>query len=156
MRNIAAAVLFLFIALMPLTAPAATDDDVRAVIGMLFDAMREGDAEKLHNVFHPQARLLTVVTHDGETKLHEGSVDAFAQAVSAPHDAVWDERIWNVRIQIDNGLAVAWMNYGFWLGETFSHCGVDAFELLHTASGWKIFQLTDTRQHEGCELPDDS
>lgn len=126
---------------------------VREIIDRIFDAMREGDAVKLRTAFHPQARLLTITERDGKTMLHEGSIEDFAKAVGEPHDAVWDERIWNVRIDIDGNLAAAWMDYGFWLGETFSHCGVDAMQLLRTEKGWQVFQLVDTRRAKGCDLP---
>jgi hypothetical protein len=46
-----------------------------------------------------------------------------------------------------------WAKYAFFLGDRFSHCGIDAFQLHQTADGWKIFQLTDTQRSEGCEMP---
>ena len=41
------------------------------------------------------------------------------------------------------------------MGKRFSHCGVDAFQLVKTAAGWKIFQLSDTRRKEKCEIPEE-
>jgi hypothetical protein len=43
-----------------------------------------------------------------------------------------------------------WTEYDFHLGTNFSHCGIDAFQLLKTSAGWKIVALSDTAQREGC------
>jgi hypothetical protein len=42
------------------------------------------------------------------------------------------------------------MEYRFYVGERFSHCGVDSFHLVRTADGWRIVDLADTRRREGC------
>lgn len=87
--------------------------------------------------------------------LHLVSVDQFLEAVGTPHDEVWDERIWDVSIDVDDRLAAAWMKYAFIIGEQFSHCGVNAFQFFHGEDGWKIIQITDTRRMDACDLPDD-
>ncbi len=62
--------------------------------------------------------------------------------------------IWDPKIEIDGNLAQAWTQYAFYVGKKFSHCGVDAFQLFKGTDGtWKIFQLADTRQKEGCKIP---
>lgn len=71
----------------------------------------------------------------------------------APHDAVWDERIWDTQVRIDGNLASVWTKYAFYLGPQFSHCGIDHFLLFRRAEGWKIIHLADTRRREGCEMP---
>jgi hypothetical protein len=42
------------------------------------------------------------------------------------------------------------VDYSFFAGPRFSHCGIDAFQLFRGPGGWKIFQLTDTRRRTGC------
>ncbi|HYJ79808.1 MAG TPA: hypothetical protein VEW03_09420 [Longimicrobiaceae bacterium] len=82
------------------------------------------------------------------------SVDAFVRAVGTPHTETWDERISGLEVRIDGPLATAWMNYTFYLDGRLSHCGVNAFQLARTPTGWKTIQITDTRRREGCpELP---
>ncbi len=85
--------------------------------------------------------------------LREDAIDAFVAAVGTPHDEVWDERIWNVQVRVDGNLATAWMDYAFYLGERFSHCGVNAFQLFRGPEGWRIIQIADTRRREGCQTP---
>lgn len=118
----------------------------------MFDAMRAGDSATLATVFHPEARMMsTFYDPAGAPQLRMGSVKAFLTAVGTPHDQVWDEKIWSYDIQVDQTLATAWTPYAFFAGENFSHCGVNAFQLTKTAAGWKIMQVMDTRQREGCQ-----
>jgi hypothetical protein len=135
--------------------PSADSLEVRAVIDVLFDGMRAGDSSAVRTALHPKARFMTTLVRDGVPVLHDGGVQGFVEAVGRPHDEIWDERIWNVSIHIDGLLASAWMDYAFFLGSEFSHCGVNAFQFFKAADGWKVIQITDTRRTEDCELPDD-
>ena len=130
-------------------------DDVRLVIDALFDGMRSGDSSAVRAVLHPDARFMTTLIRNGTPILHEGGVDGFVEAVGAPHEQMWDERIRNVTIQVDGLLAAGWMDYAFFLGDGFSHCGVNAMQFFKAADGWKVIQITDTRRSQGCDLPDD-
>lgn len=135
----------------PASAQSEDEAAVRAVITRLFDGMRAGDGSVLSQVFAPGARLQTAaVRRDGTPALMSMAVDSFAAMVSQPRDFVLDERIdaWDVRI--DGPLAVVTVDYSFYAGPRFSHCGIDAFQLFKSAEGWKIFQLTDTRRTTGC------
>ena len=78
-------------------------------------------------------------------------------AVGSPHDVVWDERIWDVRIDVRDNLAAAWMDYAFFAGDQFSHCGVNAMQFARNADGeWKLIHLADTRRApDACDLPDE-
>jgi ketosteroid isomerase-like protein len=128
------------------------EDAVRAVVDGLFDAMRAGDSAAVRALFHPDARLISVGIREGVPALRaEASIDGFVEAVGTPHDEVWDERLDDVEIRVDGPLASVWTDYAFFLGETFSHCGVDAFLLFRTAEGWRIVSIADTRRREGCE-----
>ncbi|HEY7471733.1 MAG TPA: nuclear transport factor 2 family protein [Gemmatimonadota bacterium] len=142
----------------PGRALAQSDEEaaVMAVVTALFDAMRAGDSTALRATLHPGATAATASVRDGVPTLErETSLDGFVQAVGTPHEGVWDERIRDAEVEVDGTLATAWMKYAFYVGENFSHCGVDAFQLFKSADGWKIFHIADTRRREGCETPGD-
>jgi hypothetical protein len=134
-------------------AAQAAEAEVRAVIRRLFDGMRAGDSAMVRSVFDPNARLVSAEVRNGQPSMRVTPADAFVAAVGRPHDAVWDERIWDTDIRIDGNLASVWTQYAFYTGERFSHCGVDAFHLVRQAGGWKIVDLADTRRTDGCEPP---
>ena len=120
----------------------------------LFDGMREVDSSKVRSVFRDDVRMFTSFkTKSGENMLKEGELIDFLNAIGSPHPEIWDEKIWNTIIQIDGNLAQVWTDYAFYVGEKFSHCGVDAFQLIKEENeNWKIINLIDTRRIEGCKL----
>jgi hypothetical protein len=133
------------------------EEEVRQVIQTLFDGMRAGDSSKVHSVFMPKVAMATATTNKaGQSVLmQENSLATFLKAVGTPHKEIWNEEIWNVRVQIDGNLAQAWCDYAFYVDNRFSHCGVDAFQLFKQETGWKIFHLADTRRKEPCVIPDE-
>jgi hypothetical protein len=135
------------------SAGAPSSAEVIAVVQRLFDGMRAGDSAVVRSVFHPQARMINASRGaDGAMRLRvESSVDGFVKAVGTPHPAVWDERFWGEKVEIDGPLASVWVDYAFYAGPTFSHCGIDHFLMVRgDDGGWRILSLADTRRTEGC------
>lgn len=152
MRKVIALVGMLLIA--PGIAAAQTAADTAAVVQVttnIFDAMRKRDTTLLRSAFASDAQLITVATaRDGSPRISIDKPQSFVEAVSQPSDSVWDERTYNTEVRINGRLAAVWMEYDFYLGQQFSHCGVDAFQLAKYQEGWKVVTLADTRQREGC------
>lgn len=137
-------------------APSPDEREVMAVVLRLFDGMRAGDSAMVRSTFDTAATMATaVIRPSGEAmyRFDADGVTGFANAVGTPHDKVWDEKLWDVKVLVDRNLATVWTKYAFFLGSDFSHCGVDTFTLAKGAQGWKIIFLADTRQREGCQLP---
>ena len=130
-------------------------DAVIQVAQDLFDAMRESDGEKVLALFVDGAALQSMGEREGKPSMRTTPITDFAEAVGKPHDEVWNEVFWDTEVHIDGRLASMWMKYAFYLGDKFSHCGVDSFQLFKSEKGWKITYLADTRQREGCEVPDE-
>lgn len=127
--------------------------EVVAVVQRLFDGMRAGDSAIVRSVFHPQARMVSASSGpDGAPRVRvESGIDGFVKAVGTPHAQVWDERFWNEKVEIDGPLASVWVDYSFYAGATFSHCGVDHFLMVRGDDrAWRILSLADTRRTEGC------
>ena len=137
-------------------APAAAQDPpgdraaVLAVVKRLFDGMRAGDSAAVRATFHPQALLASTVAKEGAATVRIDTVDAFVRAVGTPHAEVWDERIRNPRVELDGPLASVWVEYSFYLGNKFLHCGIDAFQIARDGDAWRIVALMDTRRRDGC------
>ncbi len=149
---------FVVLVVVVAPAPAAAQENeeaaVMAAVEAMFDAMRAGDSAAMRAVLHPAATGASVSVREGvPTLTREASLDGFVQAVGTPHEEVWDERIWDAEVRVDGNLATAWMKYAFYMGDQFSHCGVDAFQLFKGEDGWKVFHVADTRRREGCETP---
>lgn len=127
-------------------------DSVLAPVHALFDGMRAGDSTAVRAALHSVATLYSVSQNpQGETVVRETPMDRFIEAVGAPHDAVWDERLGDAEVRIDGDLATVWVPYAFYLGDAFSHCGTNAFHLARADGSWRILHTTDTRRRTDCD-----
>jgi hypothetical protein len=126
-------------------------EDIKKVIEQLFDAMRTADKVKAEAVFRPEALLQTVyVTKEGITVVKEESLKEFIEALGTPRKDIWDERLQSFEIHTDGLIATVWTPYKFYVNDTFSHCGNNAFVLVKTQHGWKISSIIDTRKKNNC------
>lgn len=117
--------------------------------------MEKGDSAKLREVFHPAARMTTVVLlPDGSGQLRtETEVAAFRNTIAGLGPNVLREPIYRIRLRVYKGYAEVVARYVFFLRGAFRHCGIDSFQLMMTPKGWRVVQLTDTRQSVGCRIP---
>ncbi len=133
------------------SAQQTSTDAVKQTINTLFNGMRKGDSAMLRSVFSKDMVLQSVSANkDGQAVLTTEKADDFIKAIGAPHTSVYDERITFGDIKIDGDLASVWAPYKFYLGDKFSHCGVDVFQLMKTTQGWKIIYIADTRRKDNC------
>lgn len=127
------------------------EEAIQEQVEQLFKGMYKGDSAMVRKVLHPQVVFSsTSFDKEGNPAYSPGSAQAFLNAVGTPHEEVWDERIDNLSIQVDDNLAVAWMDYRFYRGDQFSHCGVNAMTFIQTIDGWRILYLSDSRRKEPC------
>jgi hypothetical protein len=132
-------------------AQTSEQEAVKKVVNALFTAMRTSDTVMLKSVFAPEMILQSVMNkRDGSVGLVTEKAAAFIKSVGAPHKEVYDERIVISDVKIDGPLANVWAPYKFYVGSTFSHCGVDVFQLMKTSDGWKIIYIVDTRRKDNC------
>jgi hypothetical protein len=146
-RSIRAALLTAFIPLATADAQGPAQDSAYAVITGLFDAMRTRDTAAMRAAFVSNASMQTLTA---DSVRFEG-VDGWIAGVGrARPGLLLDERLANAAIHVDGDLANIWVDYWFFAGERFSHCGVDAFLLARQQGRWRIFSVTDTRRTTGC------
>jgi len=127
------------------------EDSIKATVNTLFVAMKTSDPAKLSSTFDMSAVLQTIAKNGaGETVVKNEEVKEFADAVSKMPAGDADERVEFGHILIDGPMATVWAPYKFYYKGTFSHCGVDMFQLVRMKGGWKIVYLIDTRRKEPC------
>ena len=127
------------------------EDSVKAVINSFFDGMRKSDTAMIRSTLAPGSILQSVAKNkEGKVSVRTENIDDFIASIAKPHTDVYDERIVFDTIKIDAELASAWTPYQFYVGEKFSHCGVNSFQLIKINGSWKIQYIIDTRRREGC------
>lgn len=139
-----------------LLAQSSEKKQVMQVVERVFEAMKCSDSTQLKSCFTADAATFTLFTDkESKSQIRKGSLQRFIDAVGQPKEDIWNEPIWNEKVEIDGPLAAVWVDYAFYLNNQFLHCGVDAFQLVKTEEGWKIFHLADTRRKTDCEVPDE-
>ena len=126
-------------------------DAVKKPIIRFFEGMKKGDSVLLTSSLAPQPLLQTIATtKDGKTEVRTENFQDFITAVTKPHKGIYDERITFETIKIDGDLAFVWTPYQFYVSDTFSHCGVNSFQLVRFNGEWKIQYIIDTRRKDNC------
>jgi hypothetical protein len=141
-------------ALAVMAAPAAGQDEAgaRAAVEQIFEGMRTANADLVRAVFAPDARFAMLDAREGPAAVGAQSVDGWLSAIGESGGS-WDERVYDVEVQIDGAMASVWAPYTFYRDGEISHCGINSIEMLHDATGWKVTQISDTRRREGCPDP---
>lgn len=128
------------------------EEQVKAVIKNMFDGMRAKNADQVGAAFVPDALMQTVQVKPEGNQVGSNAVADFVKRIaSTPAETNLDERILDYQIKVDGAMASAWTPYRFYVNGNFSHCGVNSFQLVKMAEGWKIVYIIDTRRKEPCE-----
>lgn len=135
------------------SAQTPQEREVVAVVERFFQGMLERDAEMLRSTVAPSAVLMSVSTRNGQSTYQASPLEQFITAVTTRQGEPANERIYAPRVEIDGSLAHVWTFYTLHVGEQFSHCGYDSFQLLRGQDGWKIVSVADSRRTENCEPP---
>ncbi len=119
--------------------PSKADDRsaVLAVVQGFFDTMTAKDAEAARRLLVPEGAFHSIRRQDGKAVRRSFTNEAYLKDLPGTKQRL-RERIWNPEVRIHGAVATVWAPYDFWRDGVFSHCGVDAFDLVRTDEGWKI------------------
>jgi len=131
----------------------AQDDKQAAinVVNQLFDAMKAKNAEQIKAVFAADGQLIAIdKPRDGKglskTRLFTG--EAFAKMIAEAKGAEFIEKMPSPEARISGDLAMVSGRYTFYVGDKFSHCGINTFNLVRTEAGWRIANGASTLEFQ--------
>ncbi|AMQ54943.1 nuclear transport factor 2 family protein [Algoriphagus sanaruensis] len=128
------------------------EQEVESVIRSLFEGMKSKNADQVAAAFSKDALMQTVIAKPEGSSVGSNAVADFVQRIaSTPAETMLDEQILDYQIKVDGTMASAWTPYKFFVNGNFSHCGVNSFQLVKLAEGWKIVYIIDTRRKENCQ-----
>lgn len=133
-------------------APAAVSPEEQAVIDVaqkLFDGMASKDVDALRSVLIPNGTFTSVRIENVQVITRTQTHEEFLEGMRTGTEELL-ERMWNPTVMVYDRVASLWTHYDFHINGEFSHCGVDAFNMVKTSEGWKISGITYSRQTEGC------
>jgi hypothetical protein len=129
-------------------AGAAVDRDaVLATVQKFFDTMTSKDVAEAKRVLVADGRFVSV--RDDRPEPRPSTIQAYLDGLAARKQD-YRERMWDPAVRIHGAIATVWTRYDFWVDGKFSHCGVDAFDLVKTSEGWKISGGVYTVERTGC------
>jgi hypothetical protein len=125
---------------------------IKNTINAFFQGFHKQDSIAIRKTVTLEIRMHTIgKSKQGEDSVSTVSFDNFVRSIVQIPDSVhFEERLMSFSIQVDGSMAHAWIPYEFWVNETFSHCGVNSFQLFKEGETWKILSIMDTRRKEDC------
>ena len=124
-----------------------------AVIDRLWEGMRLKNAEMIKSVFTAEGQLVAIdKPRDGKglSKTRIFTAEAFAKNISEAKAPEFLEKMPAPDVKIFGDLAIVTGRYTFYVGDKFSHCGTNTFNLVRTESGWKVVNGASTLEFQ-CE-----
>lgn len=121
--------------------------EAKAAIQAFFEGFHTKDTIKMKHYCHEKMLLQSINESTKGIKLiEEKARDFFKSMTKIPENVKFEERLLNFEVKIDGSMAHVWTPYEFYLNDTFSHGGVNAFTMILENNQWKIVHLIDTRR----------
>ncbi len=156
MKNILLLILFLSVCVSSQAQTATQTNDKKealAVVDRLWEAMRAKNADAIKALFTPEGQLVAIdKPRDGKglSKTRVLNGEAFAKLISEAKAPEFIERMPQPQVNVFGDLATVYGRYTFHVGDKFSHCGTNTFNLVRTETGWKIANAASTLEFQ-CE-----
>ena len=123
------------------------ENSPKVTIEAFFTAFHQKDSVALKAFCHKDIRLQTVANTKNGTQLKSDQLEDFLKSIaSIPNGLKIYEKLLDYKVEIDGNLAHVWTPYEFYVNDTLSHVGVNAFTLLNDNGKWRIIHLIDTRR----------
>jgi hypothetical protein len=144
---------FILIGIFSISTIAQTDDKTAAidVVNRLFAGMKAKDAEQIKAAFAAEGQLVAIdKPRDGKglskTRLFTG--EAFAKMISEAKGGDFIEMMPSPEARVSGDMALVTGRYTFYVGDKFSHCGTNTFNLVRTETGWRIANGASTLEFQ--------
>ncbi|MBO3117470.1 nuclear transport factor 2 family protein [Winogradskyella sp. DF17] len=136
-----------------ISAQNSESNEVKQVILNFFEAFHQQDSTELKKMVTKDIVMQSIGKDQaGKTILNITDFNKFVSSIaSIPKENSFEEKLLDFSIQIDGDMANAWTPYEFWYNGSFSHCGVNSFQLMRLNGIWKIIYLVDTRRKTDCK-----
>jgi hypothetical protein len=156
MKKILYSIVFSFCIFTTVFAQDAKNDDIKSaseIPDKLFAAMQAKNADAIRALFTPEGQFVAIdKPGDGKglskTRVFNG--ESFAKMISQAEAPEFIERMPQPQVNIFGDLATVSGRYTFHVGDKFSHCGANTFNLVRTEMGWKIANAASTLEFQ-CE-----
>lgn len=132
------------------TALAQTEQEaVLNTVDAFFAAMTARDGDQLRSLTI-QGSLNIWAANPAEAR--ELNIINYSQLINrfSAEGPQMVERYWDPTVLIEGNIALFWAPYDFHVDGSFSHCGIDSFQLVKRDGRWLLSNLSWTRQYDNC------
>ena len=122
----------------------AIDADGKAAIAVadsVLAALSRGDNVTLARLVLDSSVVGGAGLRDGVERL---SLRTWGLYISRTGPATFTERGFDATARVQDRVAQVWMPYDFYVGDKWSHCGVDSFTLMKSEGRWRVAALIYT------------
>ena len=132
---------------------AAEEKAVIAVADSVLAALTSGDSTTLARLVLDSAVVGGVGVRDGVERM---SLRSFGLYIHRSGPSTFTERGFDETARVQDRMAQVWVPYDLYVGDKWSHCGVDAFTLMKSEGRWRVASVIYTieqppacRKHPG-------
>lgn len=130
-------------------SPATGEPAVLAAVDTMLDAMAHRDVLTSRRLLVAGATFHSLLVGAVPASPQTQDDVSYLRMLAADTVAL-RERIWSPTTLIAGDVAQVWAQYDFHVNRAFSHCGVDSFTLLRSATGWQVTSISYTVIRQGC------
>ena len=137
MRRLVTITLLLMLSSAGNAQSAGDREAVLKTVQAFFDTMTAKDVEGTRKIMTTDGRFYAMDLRTPERSPQSFTGEEYFARLQKQQQTQ-RERIWNPEVRVHDSIASVWAPYDFWIDGKFSHCGIDLFDLIRTADGWKI------------------
>jgi hypothetical protein len=112
-----------------------------AVADSVLAALTSGDSTTLARLTLDSAVVGGVSVRDGVERVSLRTWGLYIHRTGAP---TFTERGFDQTVRVQDHVAQVWVPYDLYVGERWSHCGVDVFTLMKSEGRWRVAALIYT------------
>ena len=122
------------------STPAANPqrEAVLATVQAFFDAMHARDVEGAARATIPDGAFVNTRIENGQRVEKHFSNREWIEKLTSEKTVLLEEFTGTPEVLVEGDLAAVWCSYRFSIDGQPSHTGVDVFNLVRTAQGWRI------------------
>jgi hypothetical protein len=139
-----------------LTTPVRADQDeadVLALADLALQRITEEDFVGLTDLMLDTGMAYSASVSEGQYQIRSRT---FAEQRAAVIDADYVERGFDPTVLVSGPVATVWYPYDFYEDGTWSHCGVDVFNMVRSDDGWRIASMMwSSEQPPACKAHPD-
>jgi hypothetical protein len=122
-------------------APDSEGKAAIAVADSVLAALSSGDNATLARLTLDSAVVGGAGLRDGVERV---SLRPWGLYINRAGPSTFTERGFDATARVQDRVAVVWMPYDLYIGEKWSHCGVDTFTLMKSEGRWRVAALVYT------------